>query len=159
MVEQSQSTVLTISKKDPIIVSIPHTGTRFLKDRLDIEHHIHTHTNWVTLYERVKNKHIIVPLRNPSTVWRSWCRRKDEEEVLNWAPQFFASWYIMHTLDQLFDLDIICIDKQVDERITDWGKVGDSDNSHAKWKLHKVDLRVLYKIPLVQRNYGSWRIN
>ena len=155
MEEQSQLTVLTTIK--PIVVSVPHTGTRFLKERLSIEEHVHTNTNWDALYRRVKNRKLIVPLRNPSTVWRSWCRRRDDRDPLSWAPSFFSAWYMMHTLDQLFDLDIICIDKQEDERITDWRRIGNADQDHANWKLHKADLRVLYKIPLVYRNYPSWR--
>jgi hypothetical protein len=62
----------------------------------------------------------------------------------------------MHTLDQLFEIDYICIDKQEDPRITDWKKIGDDDGDHARWQLHKVDLRVLYKIPFVHRHYSSW---
>lgn len=62
----------------------------------------------------------------------------------------------MHTLDQIFDIDYICIDKQDDRRIADWSKVGDADQSHAKWKMHRVDLRVLYKIPFVNRHYQTW---
>ena len=142
---------------DPIIVSIPHTGTRFLKERLGIEDHVHTHTNWNALWKQIHNRSLIAPLRNPTSVWRSWCRRRDDGDVLRWAPHFFASWYVMHTLDQMLDVEFVCIDKQEDQRITDWGKVGDADQSHAGWKLHRVDLRVLYKIPFVQRHYPSWR--
>lgn len=111
--------------------------------------------NWNTILEQVKDKHIIVPMRKPDTVWRSWCRRRAEKQVLNWVEDFFLAYGIMHTFDQMFDLDFICIDKQEDPRITDWGKVGDEDSSDATWKLHKVDIRHLYKLPFVQRHYAS----
>lgn len=136
-------------------MSIPHTGTRFLKERLGIEDHVHTNINWAALTTKIHNRKIIAPLRRPNTCWRSWCRRRDDGEVLRWAPHFFASWYIMHTLDQLYDIDYICVDKRDDPRIEDWKEVGNEDQDHAGWVLHKVDLRVLYKIPFVNRHYPS----
>lgn len=142
---------------DPIIVSIPHTGTRFLKDRLGIEEHVHTNANWVRILERVNGKRIVSPLRSPYQVWRSWCRRRDEPSINNWVGHFFASFYQMHALDQMFDIDFVCVDKREDERIEDWSRVGDGDPDHVKWKLHRVDLRVLYKIPFVNEHYASWR--
>jgi hypothetical protein len=57
----------------------------------------------------------------------------------------------------MYEVDFICIDKCNDPRITDWSKVGDDDGSHSHWKLHKTDLRPLYKLPFVQRHYGSWQ--
>lgn len=139
-----------------IIVSVPHSGTRFLKERLSIAHHCHTHTNWRKLYEEIQGKHIIVPLRRPDEVWRSWCRRRDPDSVLMWVGAFFQGWCILHTLDQMYELDFICIDKQEDLRISDWSKVGDGDENGPRWKLLKVDLRPLYKLPFVQEHYSSW---
>jgi hypothetical protein len=138
---------------DPIIVSIPHTGTRFLKERLGIDAHVHTSTNWDAVYRQARNRQVIAPLRKPTDVWRSWCRRRDDGDPLRWAPHFFSAWYIMHALDMLFDVDFICVDKQDDPRIDDWEPFGGSDQSHAGWKLHRVDLRVLYKLPFVYNNY------
>ena len=138
-----------------IIVSVPHSGTRFLQERLGVEKYVHTTDNWVHLHKRVLNKKIIVPLRRPHKVWRSWCRRRPDKNPLIWSPHYFAAYYILHTLDQMYDLDFICVDKQDDPRITDWSPVGESDASHAGWKLHEVDLRVLYKIPYVHKYYPS----
>ena len=140
---------------DPIIVSIPHTGTRFLKERLGIEEHIHTHTNWRTLWGRVENRTIIAPLRRPDHVWRSWCRRRDGPEIANWCGSFFMAWGIMHTLDQMMEVEFVCLDKKEDPRISDWSRIGDGDSYHARWKLHKADLRSLYKLPFVHRHYPS----
>lgn len=142
---------------DPIIVSVPHSGTRFLKKRLEVSEHEHANANWLKLWEKVEGRHIIVPLRKPADVWRSWCRRWPDDAVLNWAAGFFVSWTVLHALDQLCELDVICIDKCQDPRITDWQAVGDKDNGAAGWKLHKVDLRPLYKLPIVNRHYGSWQ--
>lgn len=141
---------------DPIIVSIPHSGTRFLKKRLGIEEHVHTHTNWNTLLKRVRGRTIISPLRNPDAVWRSWCRRRNVELDKFPLIEFAAGWYVMHTLAQMFEVDFIPVDKQEDRRIRDWSKVGDRDESAALWKAHRIDLRALYKLPYVQEHYGSW---
>ena len=65
------------------------------------------------------------------------------------------AWGYLHALDQMIDLDVICIDQRTDSRITDWSSVGDGDNSRGDWKLHKVDLRALYKLPIIERYYGS----
>lgn len=139
-----------------IIVSVPHTGTRFLQDRLGVEKYVHTHSNWVHLHERIHDKQIIAPLRKPKDVWRSWCRRRDGgQDVLDWAQHFFAAWYVLHTIDQLYDVDFICVDKRDDERIEDWSSVGEDEKSHPLWKHHRADLRVIYKIPFVHRHYPS----
>lgn len=142
---------------DRTIVSVPHSGTRFLKERLGIETHVHTNCNWNALWERVHNKEIIVPLRSPDAVWRSWCRRRNHPDIGKWVASYFISWGMMHTLDQLLELDFICVDKANDPRIDNWERIGDKDESVAGWKLHNIDLRPIYKIPLVQRHYGSWQ--
>jgi len=136
---------------DPIIVSIPHSGTRFLKKRLGIEDHMHVGPDWYMLWERVQNRPIVVPLRSPSEIWRSWCRRNSPEKFP--YSQFFVAWGCLHALDQLCELDVICIDKQEDQRISDWSEVGSEDAGVANWKLLKVDLRPLFELPIVERHY------
>jgi hypothetical protein len=138
----------------PIIVSVPHSGTRFLIERLGIEDHVHTHIAWDTLWERTEGRSIVVPLRSPVDIFRSWCRRHDPKSFP--FGEFFMAWGFLHALDQMVDLDVICVDHCADPRITDWSKVGDGDGSRADWKLHKVDLRALYKLPIVHRHYGAW---
>lgn len=139
----------------PMIVSVPHTGTRFLKERLAIKDHIHTHTRCGTVLKRVKNRQLIAPLRAPADVWGSWCRRAGEKEPLMWAPSFFAAWFVMYALDLTFGVDFICIDKQEDARITDWSIVGAKEPKYARGKLHGVDLSVLFSIPFLQQHYPS----
>lgn len=140
---------------DPIIVSVPHSGTRFLKERLDIEDHVHTHTKWNTLWERTEGRSLIVPIREPADVFRSWCRRHDPKAFP--FGEFFMAWGQLHALDQMCELDVIAVDQCTDLRITDWRKVGEGDNSRADWKLHKIDLRAVHKLPIVERHYGSWQ--
>lgn len=139
-----------------IIISVPHTGTRFLKERLGIHEHCHTNANWRHIERQVHGKQIVTPLRNPSDVWRSWCRRRHRDDLTKWVAQFFVSWGVLHTLDQMYDIDYICIDKCEDPRIDDWSKVGDKDESVADWRPHGIDLRPLFKLPLVQEHYSSW---
>ena len=116
---------------DPIIVSVPHCGTRFLKERLGIKDHVHTTKEWNSLVRRVANRKIIVPLRKPVDVWRSWCRRHEGRNFP--YAGYYLAWGALQALDYQFDLDVICVDKQEDPRITDWSKVGDGDASRARW--------------------------
>lgn len=138
----------------PIIVSVPHCGTRFLMERLDIKEHVHTHTKWSTLWERTEGRSLIVPMREPAKVFRSWCRRHDPKEFP--FGEFFMAYGQLHALDQMCELDVIPIDHCADSRITDWSPVGDGDESRADWKLHKVDLRAIHKLPIVEQWYGQW---
>ena len=139
---------------DPIIVSVPHTGTRFIKERLGIEQYVHAHTGWRTIWNRAHERPIVVPLREPADVFRSWCRRHDPKNFP--YGEFFLAWGQLHALDQMLELDVICIDKCDDPRITDWTPVGDGDVSRAGWKLHKIDLRAIHKLPIIERHYSSW---
>jgi hypothetical protein len=92
-------------------------------------------------------------MREPASVFRSWCRRADPKAFP--FGDFFIAWGCLHALDQMIDLDVICVDHCADSRITDWTPVGHGDNSRADWRLHKADLRPIYKLPIVHRNYGS----
>lgn len=144
---------------EPIIVSIPHTGTRFLCERLGVEKRVHTHSKWESLYSQVEGKHIIAPLRNPPDVWESWARRKNPPGTEHSAKMepfpyatFFSAWYNMHTLDMMFDVDFICVDKCEDHRITDWSPVGHGDKGTVVRPA--TELRPLYYLPFVRRHYG-----
>lgn len=137
---------------DPIIVSVPHCGTRFLMNRLGINDHIHTMASWDSLLRRIEGRKVYVPLRNPPDVWRSWCRRH-QPQIFPYG-QFFLSWGCLQMLDSIRDVDIICVDHRTDPRIDDWGKVGDEDASKVGWQLIKTDLRPLYRLPIVEKYYG-----
>ena len=106
------------------------------------------------MWERLEGRSPVVPMREPADVFRSWCRRHDPKSFP--YGEFFMAWGQLHALDQMIDLDVICIDQCRDTRITDWQPVGQGDNSRADWKLLKVDLRALHKLPIVERNYSSW---
>lgn len=137
---------------DPIIVSVPHSGTRFLKKRLDVRDNAHTTLPWGRLWEWCSmEREIIVPLREPADVFRSWCRRNNPKSFP--YGEFFMAWGQLHALDQMIELDVICVDQCSDPRITDWTQEGHGDGAYAGWKLHKADLRPVYKLPIVERHY------
>lgn len=140
---------------DSIVVSVPHSGTRFLKERLGVDEHVHSHRPWKDVLKRIEGKHVYVPLRNPKMVWHSWCRRNNKDPLW-FAPEFFAAWFNIHTLDQVFDLDFICLDKQNDARIKDWGRVGGNDASRLGHEIYSVDMQPIYKLPYINRYYPVW---
>ena len=140
---------------EPLVVSIPHTGTRFIQARLDIREFVHTHKRWDLLYEQVKDRKIIAPLRNPNDVWVSTARRQNPETKPFPYARFFGAWNIMHTLDMLFDVDFICVDKREDPRITDWSPEGHNTRDAFDWP--PISLGPLYRLPFVRRHYGSWQ--
>lgn len=53
-----------------------------------------------------------------------------------------------------FEIDVICVDKQEDSRITDWKPIGDEDASRARWELIKIDQRPMYRLPIIVEHYG-----
>ena len=110
------------------------------------------------LLRRVEGKQIIVPLRNPQDVWRSWARRDNFREhhlkghMFPYA-RFFGAWYTLHTLDMLFDVDFIAVDQRKDPRIADWSRVGHDDRPTHDG-VSAIDLNHLHYLPFVQRHYG-----
>lgn len=137
---------------DRIIVSVPHCGTRFLKERLGIKQHIHTTHEWSSLVKRLEGQEIIVPLRKPDSVWRSWCRRHDRRNFP--FADYYLAWGALQMVANQFEIDVICVDKQEDSRITDWKPIGDEDASRARWELIKIDQRPMYRLPIIVEHYG-----
>ena len=139
---------------DEIIVSIPYTGTRFLKERLGIDKHVHTIVDWNSLTREIEGKHIIAPLRNPKDVWASDVRRWLKWDAEDNIPRFVAAWYVMHTLTLIRDVDFIPVDLQQDNRITDWTPVsGELERNNKKHP--QICLRRIYALPFVGKYYGN----
>ncbi len=138
-----------------MILSVPHSGTRFLMNRFGEKKYAHTTWEWGLIWElldELPHETPIVPLRDPVQVWRSWCRRNKAETFP--YGEFFLGWGQLHALDQMMELDVICVDKKEDPRIDDWTSVGSADGNCANWKLIRCDLRSLYELPIVKRHYG-----
>ena len=137
--------------KKPVIVSVPHTGTRFLKSHFNADH-VHTMYPWNELLERLEGyDHLIVPLRHPKEVWESWCRR-DKFNNPHRIAIWYACWWNLHALSLVTDLDVICIDKKDDERIKDWKIVG-HDPGYSKYARVDIALSTLWHLPIVAENY------
>lgn len=146
---------IALAMNDPIIVSVPHTGTRFLQERLGVKDYVHTICPWDALLERVKDRQVISPLRNPSDVWKSWARRKNPKTEPFPYALFIGAWHVLHTLDMMMDVDFICVDKCSDPRIKDWEPVGNRD--YGPYDLKPIDLRSIFWLPFVNKHYGSWQ--
>ena len=66
------------------------------------------------------------------------------------------AWGCLHTLDQMMDLDVICVDKRIDPRIDDWTPVSNGDGRiRIRGNPHKTDLHSVYNLPIVRRHYGE----
>ena len=134
----------------PVIVSVQHTGSRFLADRLGIEpaHIIHTYTEVSQVLSRLEGREVISPLRHPQSVWESWCKRGRADYAT-----FMYSFFTLGALASIHPVDFIAVDKQEDSRISDWSKVGhDSRESTCI----DVDLSPLRMIPFVRDNYYDY---
>lgn len=63
---------------------------------------------------------------------------------------WYRSWYQLHALDMLFDLDVVCVDK--DERVAGIPVVG-HDPGYEKFDLVDVSVDSLWELPIVNRHY------
>jgi hypothetical protein len=144
-----------IDKENTILVSIPYTGTRFLKERLGLKRTTHTTANWESLLGLVKGRKIIAPLRDPKSCWRSTVRRMTNTNTRDFknVAGFFKAWYQMHSLTLLYDVDFIPVDLRQDSRIQDWEPVGNDDRGENE-KAPDVHLRELYELPFVKQFYS-----
>lgn len=130
-----------------VVVSVQHTGSRFLCERLGIHTNdiIHTNQPLTSVIEKIDGRDIITPLRHPKDVWHSWCKRGKADSNL-----FLFSWARLNTLCFLTPIDFIAVDKQEDSRITDWTKVC---HNPKEAECPEVDLRGIMKMPFIRGHY------
>lgn len=134
-----------------IIVSVPHTGSRFLQARLGINGMIHTKSDWEYILFRTQGRQVVTPLRSPLDNWLSWSRKARELQMQHVA-EWYDCWYKLHALSQITTIDFICVDKRTDPRITDWTPVGHNataNNVHAL-----PTLKFIYELPFVKAYYN-----
>jgi hypothetical protein len=138
--------------QDSIIVSIPHTGTNFIGQQLDISHRVHSHAPWDVLLREIGHKKIITPIRHPFNVWDSWCKRYASEPGFAYTTWGFA-WKSMDILDHSFFVDFIDLEAKTDPRIDDWSDViGSADRE--PWPIPPVlDIKRLWEMSFVNRHY------
>ena len=139
-----------------IIVSIPHTGSRFLRERLGIDEIVHTERNWHDLINKTAGHYLISPLRDPVSVLRSAVKRTPPELAFDIAG-WIHNWYMMHALTRIRHIDFIVIAQQADPRITDWTPVGHDDDGERPIydrPYPAIDLGKIYELPFVDGVYG-----
>lgn len=138
------------------VISVPHTGTNFIKKRFGVLNYIHSWVPWGQLYETAKNaEHIYIPMRNPIDVYHTWVRR-NRLHGIHGVEDWCRSWYQLNAIHQLFDCDVIYVDKQEDPRIDNWEKVASNPKPMPeKWM--KVDYAVLWHLPIVRNHYRQPR--
>jgi hypothetical protein len=135
-----------------IIISVPHTGTHFLKRELGVPTAEHTWVSWDKLIERCdSHEHIYVPMRHPLKVRNTWAGRGrlgNEEGVMRW----WKSWFQLQALDELYGLDIIAVDRQTDPRIKNWAKERSMPRPLPdSWR--KVPIEPVLELPVVNLFY------
>lgn len=138
--------------KTSIVISVPHSGTNFVKERMNAQLAIHTWIDWHVLYKHAQEAdHIYVPMRNPVDVHETWIRRS---RMRFWRDieEWYCAWYNLNAIVHLFDCDIIYVDKQEDPRIKDWGKVGSLPKARPDhWQ--EITIERLWELPIVRDHY------
>ena len=146
---QRQSAVLMTHN---LIISIPHTGTRFLRDQLGIDRFIHTARSWDFIMKEIEGKKLIAPLRSPKACWKSATRRQQKGRIFDIA-KWVRSWYIMHALTLIRDIEFVIIERRTDPRVENWAKVGQNDPGDNK-SVPAIDLKPIYALPFVRPHYS-----
>jgi len=130
-----------------VIVSVQHSGSRFLAERLGVDksHIVHTYTELSQVVTDIQGRDILSPIRHPQSVWESWCKRGRVDYAT-----FMYSFFTLGALASMCHVDFIAVDKQQDSRIKDWSKVSSDDR---EVKCPSVDLNPLKMIPFVREFY------
>lgn len=145
-------TLQSVPKARPdVIVSVPHSGTHFLKHHFGCES-IHANVPWHSIMRRLPaNARILVPLRKPEDVWASWGKRYEHPDLAH----FLSGWYIIHALSLVCDIDFININAQVDKRISEWTPRGILEEyPYTPKPLPKNFRNGLYLLPYVNQHFG-----
>jgi len=141
--------------KERLVVSVPHTGTRFVKQRLDIKTHVHTITTYSRVWDMVEeyDRNIVIPLRHPQDVLRSWITR-DKHKQRGWLVQFSLGWALLQELSERCDAEIIPVDLKQHEEIDNWNPVG---HNGSKPEAHDEAMRIsifhIFTLPIVKKYY------
>lgn len=103
---------------------------------------------------------LLVPLRDPSEVWKSWTRRIGTEHEIA-LGRFCSAWATLDALDSMFDLTAIPIDLAVlrDQELNrvadvswDWSvKVGHEELVEQDIEMPSAD--EIYALPIVKQFY------
>jgi hypothetical protein len=151
------------------VVSIPHSGTRGLKDLLGC-HHVHLWCIWPRLDAELMDNVVIMPLRDPQQIWISWLNRAGTKERID-LNRFEKQWRKLVQLDRIFDITYVPVDHPArDEIIQDvahrlqievnptWEKVGHMGGD-PQWvidhpdEIPEIDWDFIYNLPMVSKFY------
>lgn len=142
--------------QDRLIVSVPHSGTRFLKSRFGWRDHRHTITSYERLISDIEawDHKIIIPLRHPQDVLRSWFSRQKHRQTY-WLTQFVMAWTHLQHVHDACDSEVVTIEGQDHFEITDWTPVGDTDKKYDNCveKADYIDITPIFALPIIQQRY------
>jgi hypothetical protein len=153
----------------PLVLSVPHAGTRTVQKILNCEHahvYVRDHPDWPFFAKRIRFLRLVVPLRDPRAVWRSWVKRwnakQGEVELHLFQPQW-EHLLAFHEEYKLFYLPVDHVSR--DERLQVLAEYLDRP-LHANWDDHsghmdapettdheEPDWDWIYKLPMVSRFY------
>lgn len=138
------------------VISVPHTGTNFVKKHMNANLAVHSWIDWGQLYKHAKEAdHIFVPMRNPVDVYDTWVRRgrlHHPRDVESW----YRAWYNLNAILHCFDCDVIYVDKNEDPRIKNWGKIGSLPKAKPDhWQ--KITIGRLWELPVIKNSYPQPR--
>lgn len=140
-----------------LIVSVPHTGTRFLKQRLKVVEHCHTTNSYDRLWDTIEkyDRRVIIPLRHPQDVVRSWITR-DKHKQLGWQVQFGLAWTHLQYIYERCSAEVICVDKQEHPDIEDWTPIGNFDQKRNDGaEADHIGIYHIFQLPIVHENYEA----
>jgi hypothetical protein len=136
-----------------IIMSVPHTGTRFVRKHFNNIPYYHTWLKWEDVMLRAEQADkIYLPLRHPEQVHRSWLVRERFYEPSG-TFRWYTAWQQLQMVYHLFDCDVICVDKQEDGRIKNWAPVGHEDRPLPAKDDYPARWDVLFQLPVVKHHY------
>jgi|TARA_R100000501_G_C2617966_1_gene111452 hypothetical protein len=132
------------------IYSIPHTGTHFVQRLLGVKaKHVE---GW-----KKTDELIILPIRDPWTTYVTWVSRGRDQD-------FKEKWFLLNEIYETQDTLVLPIDtkdremqlSKISARIgkdleTDWKPI----NNGPRKEVEYIDLSDVYKLPVVDRFYGS----
>lgn len=150
-------------KQDRLIVSVPHSGTRFFEQRLGWYDHRHTFGWFDRLLTDIAayDGKVLVPLRHPQDVLRSWAARQRNYQS-QWLSQFSIAWTYLDWVVRIYDAEVWQVEKQDHPLITDWTPVGNKDRKTAKPEsvetiMDYTDISPVFALPLIQNTDYEFR--
>jgi hypothetical protein len=133
---------------DYFVMSVQHTGTRFLKDVLQCEA---SHVQHMFQEKWDGTGQLVVPMRHPRKVLQSWCDRAKPM-----LPRWDIQWDILMNWDTPYI--VVPVDTpdreqrlaQVGDFVTNWQPIGHMDTPNELTDEHKAIYADLIN------KYGDW---